>query len=133
VDAVTEPWWTATRERRLLLQRCPACATVQHPPRVVCTGCGQGAPAWVEAAGAGVVDAATVVHRPAHPELTPPYVVARVRLAEGPVVLTNVVEGPPDGSAPAPGTPVGLRWRALSDGRHLPVFAVNEETTWTSN
>lgn len=127
VDAVTEPWWDATRERRLLLQHCPACAAVQHPPRMLCITCGRDDPGWIEAGGTGVVDAATVVLRPVHPGLTPPYVVARVRLAEGPVLLTNIVKS--EAGAPAPGAPVELCWRKLADGRHLPVFALGKEGT----
>lgn len=116
-DHVTEPWWDATRERRLLLQHCAACDRVQHPPRPVCTACGA-EPGWSDAAGTGGVDAWTVVRRSPGPGLDPPYVVARVRLTEGPVLLTNL-----PGTGPYRcGQPVALDWRALPDGRHLPVF-----------
>ena len=50
-----------------------------------------------------------------------PYAVALVRLAEGPVVLTNVVAA--DLEALVCDAPVTLAWEPLADGRSLPVFA----------
>ena len=121
-DEVTAPWWAATRERRLLVQRCTACGHLQHPPRALCTDCGRlDALGWTTASGAGTVDTCTVVHRAPAPGFDPPYVVARVRLAEGVLLLTNVEA--PDPAAVGCGDPVHLRWRPLADGRALPVFA----------
>ena len=83
-DEMTQEWWDATREGRLLVQACEACGHHQHPPRAVCTGCGSTEHlGHVDAAGTGTVDACTVVHRAPAEGFTPPYVVARVRLAEG--------------------------------------------------
>ncbi len=76
---------------------------------------------WVEASGAAVVDASTTVYRSPLPGLEPPYVVARVRLEEGPILLTNVIEVDPGAGVPI-GAVVHLAWRDLPDGRALPVF-----------
>lgn len=124
-DATTEPWWQATCNRRLVLQRCPRCAGIQHPPRSVCISCGADAPVWFTSTGTGVVDAWTVVHRAPQPGFTPPYVVARVRLDDGPLLLTNL-EGAPLGSWRC-GAAVRVDWRPLPDGRHLPVFVPRED------
>lgn len=121
IDAITEPWWAATRERRLVLQSCKRCDGVQHPPRAVCTGCGCAELGWVEASGHGTVDTFTVVERSADPAFDPPYVVARVRLVEGPLMLTNLVGV--DHDAVRCDAPVVVAWRAIEDGRALPVFA----------
>lgn len=77
------------REGRLLIGRCPACGTHLHPDRPVCPECGV-APERVPAAGTGEIDAWTVVRRSPGPGFDPPYVVARVRLTEGPVLLTSL-------------------------------------------
>ncbi|WP_433382825.1 Zn-ribbon domain-containing OB-fold protein [Actinoplanes sp. CA-142083] len=106
-------WWEATRERRLLIQHCTRCRKYQHYPRVVCTGCGGDDLVFVEAAGDGVIDSFTVVER-----AEAPYTLARVRLTEGPIVLTHL-DGIDD---PRCDQTVHLAWRALPDGRHLPVF-----------
>lgn len=125
-DDVTGPWWAATGEHRLLLQRCAPCDHVQHPPRAVCTRCGTPDPGWTEASGRGVVDAHTVVHRAPRPGRPVPYVVARVRLAEGPVLLTNLDVPPADHDVLHTGQPVTVRWRDLPEGRALPVFVPEE-------
>jgi uncharacterized OB-fold protein len=120
-DEVTEGWWAATRQRRLVLQRCADCGRVQHPPRALCTACGgTDRLGWLDASGVGTVDSCTVVERAQSPAFTPPYVVARVRLAEGPVLLTNVVDLEP--YRVRIGDQVRLLWRELPDGRALPVF-----------
>lgn len=120
-DEVTSGWWAATRQRRLVLQYCAGCGRTQHPPRALCTGCGATEHLqWREAAGVGTVDSCTVVELAPSPAFVPPYVVARVRLAEGPVLLTNVVDTPP--YEVRIGDEVRLRWRELPDGRALPVF-----------
>ncbi len=120
-DEVTEGWWGATRQRRLVLQYCADCDRPQHPPRALCTACGATDHlGWRDASGEGIVDSCTVVERAPSPDFTPPYVVARVRLAEGPVLLTNVVDIAP--YEVGIGDRVRLRWRDLPDGRALPVF-----------
>lgn len=122
VDPLSAPWWDATREHRLLLQRCERCGHRQHHPRYLCTGCGGTALGWAPCDGAGVVDTYTVVHRAPRAGVPVPYLVARVRLDDGPVLLTNLVDVEPSEDAVTIGARVALRWRDLSDGRALPVF-----------
>jgi uncharacterized OB-fold protein len=119
-DAVTAPWWDATREGRLLIQRCPSCGHHQHYPRNICTACAHLGPEFVESVGHGTIYSHTTVHRAPHPAFTPPYVVALVRLAEGPVLLANVVGCEP--GAVQCDMPVRLVWEDLDDGRRLPMF-----------
>jgi uncharacterized OB-fold protein len=114
---IEDEWWDATRERRLVVQRCP-CGHVQHYPRELCTGCGGTSLTFTGTSGHGTVDSFTAVHRAPSREVEVPYTVARVRLAEGPIILTHL-----DGPGPwACDEPVRLGWRPLPDGRNLPVF-----------
>jgi hypothetical protein len=117
VTALVEQWWEATRERRLLVQRCAACGSHQHHPRPFCLACGGDRVAFVEAEGRGVVWSFTEVHRSPSPDLQVPYRVSLVRLAEGPVLLTRIT-----GGQVRCDDPVRLTWLPLQDGRHLPVF-----------
>ncbi|KKK06506.1 Zn-ribbon domain-containing OB-fold protein [Micromonospora sp. HK10] len=117
-DDVTAGWWDATREHRYTLQTCRSCGHVQHPPRALCTACSSMVDlGFVEASGHGVVDTFTVVHRAPVPEAAVPYTIARVRLAEGPFVLSTL-----EGQDWRIGDPVRVGWLDLDDGRALPVF-----------
>lgn len=136
VDEVTRPWWDATRERQLVIQRCCDCRGWQHYPRALCICCGGTSLCFEQASGHGVVDTWTEVRRTIHPDLPAPYLVARVRLAEGPVLLTRLVEIPVPGEARQAedqasliGQAVTVAWLPLPDGRHLPVFRPSERSS----
>lgn len=90
---LTEPFWAAAADGRLLLQRCRCCGHHQHYPRVLCQRCWHTELDWVSSSGNGRVWTFTVVHRPGHPAWNAdvPYVLAIVELDEGPRLLTNVV------------------------------------------
>jgi uncharacterized OB-fold protein len=118
-DDVTFDYWAATCEHRLTVQRCDACGHRQHPPRALCMSCGTTEHlGQADAGGVGTVDAFTVVHRAASPDLPVPYTIARVRLAEGPLVLTRLVGD----RAWVAGDRVRVDWLDLPDGRALPYF-----------
>jgi uncharacterized OB-fold protein len=117
-DHTTQPWWDATREGVLMVQSCNACGSSQLYPRALCTTCGSTDLSFAPASGRGAVYSFTVVHRAPHAAFTPPYTVALVRLEEGPVVLTNLV----DAGDVRCDMPVTLTWEDLPDGRRLPLF-----------
>ena len=119
-DSTTESWWNATKQGSLLVQRCRACAHVQHYPRTLCTKCASTDLEDIAATGRGMVYSFTVVHRSPHPAFEPPYAVALVRLDEGPVLVSNIT-----GCAPEDvrcDMPVSVTWEDLPDGRRLPLF-----------
>ena len=121
-DTASEPFWAATRDRRLVLPWCTACDRALWYPREVCPACLASAIEWRPAAGTGTVHAATVHHKPG-PGRDPgdgPYVVALVDLPEGVRMMSNVVGCPPE--SVTVGMAVRVAWRPLSDGRHLPQF-----------
>ncbi|MGH3756802.1 Zn-ribbon domain-containing OB-fold protein [Actinophytocola sp.] len=96
---LTRPFWDALRERRLVLQHCPACGGYQHAPKLRCTTCRSTELVWREVAGTGRVHSHTTVHRPPSPAFADavPYVVAIVELdGTGVRMLSNVVGVPPD-------------------------------------
>lgn len=119
---VTDPvaqWLANAARRRLVIQRCEACGTFQHYPREFCLECGGQALAFVEAKGTGTVESFSVVARPPDPDkFEPPYTIALVRLTEGPVVFTRLVEV----DRPECDMAVTLDWWEAPDGQDLPVF-----------
>ncbi|MEU6391842.1 Zn-ribbon domain-containing OB-fold protein [Streptomyces sp. NPDC046939] len=96
-DAFTRTYWDACAEGRLLLRQCDACGRAHHYPREFCPYCWNDDPGtvrWRAASGRAVLYTWSVVHRN---DLSPfgertPYVAAVVDLAEGPRMMTEVVE-----------------------------------------
>jgi uncharacterized protein len=86
-------YWAGARNRQLMLQRCPGCGAVQFPPRHQCATCWDGELDWFEASGRGIVESVTIVRRAPIPAFRAkvPYVVAAIRIAEGPRMITNLV------------------------------------------
>lgn len=127
VDEVSQPWWDATRDQRLVIQRCRTCQHWQHYPRALCTRCGGIDLGFEQVSGRAVVDTYTEVMRGIQPGLPAPYVVARVRLSEGPVLLSRLLDV--SGMDCLIGRDVRVAWLPLPDGRHLPVFRLTERSS----
>jgi uncharacterized OB-fold protein len=122
VTEVSEPFWQATREHRLMVQRCADCESWVWYPRTACTKCLGENLRWTRVSGKGTVYAFSVHHRPGVAEMKGrvPYVVALVELEEGVRLLSNLVACDPE--SVHVDQAVRLTWEALSDGRNLPVF-----------
>ena len=93
---VSQPFWDAAKEHRLVFQRCTLCGTHVFYPRYVCPGpdCfGVGTLEWVESSGKGSVYAFTISYHPAHPAFADdvPYVFAIIELEEGWRMNSNVI------------------------------------------
>lgn len=94
----TRGYWEGAARGELVLQRCGQCATVQHKPRGVCATCLSGDIEHFVASGRGIVYTFTVTHQNQAPPFAAacPYVMAYVRTAEGPAILTHIVGCEPD-------------------------------------
>ena len=81
----TQPFWDATAQGILLVQRCGACRRVQSIPRPFCRHCGAESPQWERSTGLGRIYTFAVNHRAANAHMADklPYVVAVVELDEG--------------------------------------------------
>jgi uncharacterized protein len=90
----SEEFFDASKDGRLLIQRCTACGKHQFYPRQVCVHCGEGTVEWAEASGRGTVHTFTVIHQQGMPGWRDetPYVAAIIALEEG-VRMTSVVIG----------------------------------------
>src|SRR5437763_298981 len=69
-DRVTQPFWDACREHRLVVQRCARCGTYRFPPKPVCYECRGFEWQWVESRGEAEVYSFIIVHHPSHPATT---------------------------------------------------------------
>jgi uncharacterized protein len=87
------PYWQAAAEERMVIQACGDCGAAIFPPRPLCPGCWSSAVEWRDASGLACVESFSVVHRAPNESFAAevPYVVALVRLDEGPRMMTNIV------------------------------------------
>jgi len=93
-DPETQPFWDAAREGRLLVKRCADCGEAHFYPRPFCPYCWSKRVEWEDASGRATLYTWSVVRSndlpPFHERV--PYVAAVVDLAEGPRMMTNIVE-----------------------------------------
>ncbi|MFJ3800360.1 Zn-ribbon domain-containing OB-fold protein [Streptomyces sp. NPDC090088] len=99
-DAFTRPYWEAAAEGRLLLRRCRDCGLAHHYPREFCPHCWSEDVDWEPATGRATLYTWSVVHRNDLPPFGDrvPYVAAVVDLAEGPRMMTELVDTPEPGA-----------------------------------
>ena len=116
VGPESEEFYAAAREGRFLVPRCSACKKAHWYPRAQCPFC-DGPVAWEQASGEGVIYSFSVMRR-AKPVST----IAYVTLAEGPTMLTSLVEC--DVDALRIGQAVRLAWSPTQDpdGPPVPCF-----------
>lgn len=112
-------FWTAANEGRFLIRMCTACGRAHWYPRVICPLCGNQDLKWEQSNGKGTVFSYSVMRR-----VQEPYVLAYVLLDEGPMLLTNIVDCPPDDVRIDRRVSVSLRRTA--EGRCVPYFCLDE-------
>lgn len=123
-DKFTRPYWDAAAEGRLLLRRCAACGRAHHYPREFCPYCwaGEEQVAWEPAGGRATLYTWSVIHRNDLPPFGTrvPYTAAVVDLAEGPRMMTEIVDCP--ASDLRIGMPLRVAFREAAEGLAVPVF-----------
>ena len=60
-DDVSKPFWDAVNERKLMVQSCADCPTLQYPPRATCQDCGSENLGWKETSGRGRISTYVVM------------------------------------------------------------------------
>ncbi len=96
LSPLTEPFWAAAREHRLVVQRCRDCRRFRFPPEPGCFYCGSLRSAWEPVSGRATLYSWTVAHPPLLPYFREhaPWPIAVVQLEEGPRLVTNLVGVP---------------------------------------
>jgi uncharacterized OB-fold protein len=122
ITPLTEPFWAALRQRKLVVQRCDACATLRFPPELGCYECGSMDSSWVEMSGRATLWSWTIGHPPLLPFFAEraPWPVAVVQLEEGPRMVTNVLDVPAEQYAI--GMPLVAGFEDVDDEITLVVF-----------
>lgn len=120
-SSMTEPFWAAAREHRLVRPVCNACGTNFFSPQAACRKCLSEDWDYQDSSGAGSIYSYTICHRAPQPGFDVSYALAIVDLDEGWSMLSNV-NADPIGSIDF-GTRVEVAWTQLADGFVLPTFA----------
>ena len=106
----TQPFWDATARGVVLLPRCNDCDIVIWYPRRFCPLCASRSVTWFEASGLGTIYSYTLITKGGGRfRDVGPFVFAYVELAEGPRIMTNIVECDPAALS------IGQRVRAVFD------------------
>jgi uncharacterized OB-fold protein len=111
----TKPFWDAASQGEFLIKRCTACGEPHFYPRTHCPFCFSDKTEWVEASGQGTIYTYSVMRRAAIP-----YAIAYVTLAEGPTMMTNIVDC--DLDSIKIGQAVRLVFKPSEGGAPVPMF-----------
>ena len=118
----TIEFWEAAKDGRLLIKHCTDCDAYSYYPRPFCPKCWSENVEWYEASGKATLYSWSVIYSNDMPPFKDriPYVAAHVDLAEGPRMMTNVVECPFDELAV--GMDLQVKFEPISDEFTIPVF-----------
>ncbi len=115
VTVESEPFWNAARQGRFVVPTCAACGKTHWYPRAVCPFCGAKNIEWRAASGRATIYSFSVMRR-----VKEPYAIAYVTLAEGPTMLTNMVDC--DFDALHIGQAVRVAFGETENGPPVPLF-----------
>ena len=122
IEADTQEYWDAARDERLLIRRCGSCGEPHFYPRTFCPACWSEDVTWEQASGRATLYTWSVVHSNDLPPFGDkvPYVAAVVDLAEGPRMMTNIVDC--DAEALTVGIQLTVAFEQRTDDVTVPVF-----------
>jgi len=95
LDPLIRPFWEHAKAGRLAVQRCDDCGDRHFPPSPICPACNSDRQSWTPVSGRGTLESWVAFHRAYWPGFQPdlPYDVCLVRLAEGPLLVSNLLGG----------------------------------------
>jgi uncharacterized protein len=117
-----QPFWDACKDHQLKFQKCQDCGYIRWPAALICPKCHSDKGEWINLSGRGKIYTYAVFHHAFHPGFKEdvPYVTASIELEEGPRLLSNIVNCPPDKVYCE--MPVKIRWDDVSSEVSLPKF-----------
>ena len=118
-----QPFYDACAAGKLVLQHCQNCGHVLFYPRTHCDACQSDQLVWKDAIGTGTIASYTVVRRGVSADFEAPYVIALIDLAEGPRMMSQIIDADPD--ALAVGLSVKVDFAAWPEDITLPVFRLH--------
>jgi uncharacterized OB-fold protein len=115
VNPETQAFWDAAAQGKFLIKNCTACGEPHFYPRNICPFCFSDKTEWVEASGNATIYTYSVMRR-----APVPYAIGYVTLAEGPTIMTNIVDCDLNGIKC--GQTVKLVFKPSEGGPPVPMF-----------
>ncbi|WP_209121657.1 Zn-ribbon domain-containing OB-fold protein [Alkalihalobacillus sp. BA299] len=90
----SKEYWNATKNEKLMLQKCTTCNNIQFYPRFFCIECHSQDLDWIESEGRGKVYTYTVIRRAPSKAFVEdvPYTLALIELKEGVRMMSTIVD-----------------------------------------
>ncbi len=117
VNAESKPYWDGAAAGKLMFKSCNGCKKNFFYPRTVCPFCASPDTVWKEASGKGEIYSHSTMRR-----VPEPYTLDYVTLAEGPKMLTNIVDS--DNNNLKIGQKVQVVFKPAKEGPPIPAFKV---------
>ena len=128
-DELSQPFWNAVNEQRLVIQNCTACDKLQYPPQADCQACGSAdGLEWKEVAGRGHIATYIVIEDGRLNRRMPdqPYNLALVTLDQDPTVnFYSNLPGVPAYEVPV-GAAVSVTFEEVAPGQLIHEWQVVE-------
>ena len=127
-DEADKPFWDAANEKRLIVQNCTSCSTLQYPPRPACRDCGSDKLEWKDTSGRGHILAYMVIEDGRLAKMMPdqPFNLVLVTLDEDPRInFYSNLPGHPAYKVPV-GSPVEVIFEEVAPGTFVPEWKVVE-------
>lgn len=123
IEDESQPFWDGLCEGVLRIKRCGSCGRHHHYPRPFCPHCWSEDVSWVDASGDATLYSYSTVYVNDLPPFGPevPYVAAVVDLAEGPRMMTRLVDCAKDDIRI--GMALRVRYEPFDDALSMAVFA----------
>lgn len=115
IDPESQYFWQGANDKKLRLKTCNDCQKTHYHPRNHCPFCFSSSTQWINAKGTGTIYSLSTMQR-----IETPYTIAYIELAEGPKMLTNIVNCPPEQLKI--GQSVKLTFQPSENGQLIPVF-----------
>ena len=126
-DELSQPFWDAANEERLVIQHCAACSRLQHPPSRACRECrSKDHLEWKQVSGRGTIYNYGVVHDCPVRLLQEdqPFNVAVIMLDDDPrIQMYSHLPGTPVDDVPVGGA-VEVVFEATANGQRVPEWRV---------
>ena len=119
---LTQPYWQAAKEEKLVIQHCTACDKNQFFPRPFCIHCMSTELEWIQSGGTGTIYTFTINRRGSNAYMNArvPYAVAMIELDEGVRLMANIVDSALEQIRI--GSRVSVTFERLTDDMSLPQF-----------